>query len=158
VIAGLNTMLGVVQHSVQAMTPGEKKAVRLELDRRRGGQMDDFKRSVCGLDGLQDGQEMLIDRFGVVFCLKCHTRGTIRTRCLRRDGTERAWFGTAADAVAFANDPANTAYAGDVAVRCTKPSCRGWHLSQPFWPDAVAAVESASISNRVNVKPISTSR
>jgi len=60
--------------------------------------------------------------------------------CRRSDGTLRAWFATAAEAVAFAENPVNTAYHGDVAVRCLKPGCAGWHLSQPHWPDAEAAV------------------
>ena len=61
-------------------------------------------------------------------------------RCRRPSGTFRAWFQTAQEAVAFAENPANQAYQGDVAVRCQKSGCGGWHLSQPHWPDARAAV------------------
>ena len=60
--------------------------------------------------------------------------------CRRSDGTLRAWFATAVDAAAFAENPLNTPYHGDIAVRCLKPGCDGWHLSQPHWPDAEAAV------------------
>ena len=61
-------------------------------------------------------------------------------RCRRTNGTPRAWFATAADAVAFTDNPENTEYQGDVAVHCSNPGCEsGWHLSQQSWPDAVAA-------------------
>ena len=62
-------------------------------------------------------------------------------RCRRANGTLRAWFATAADAEAFAANPANTAYRDDIPVLCLKPGCAGWHLSQPHWPDAQAARE-----------------
>jgi len=66
----------------------------------------------------------------------------MKNRCLRANGQQRAWFATAADAVAFADDPENTAYRGDVAVQCPNPGCEGgWHLSQPHWPDAIAATQ-----------------
>jgi hypothetical protein len=65
-----------------------------------------------------------------------------RNRCRRSNGTLRAWFSTAADAVAFAENPANTAYHGDVAVECRRRGCGGWHLSQPHWPDAQAAANA----------------
>jgi len=62
---------------------------------------------------------------------------------LRTNGTPRAWFATAAEAVAFAENPENVAYQGDVAVQCSEPGCEGgWHLSQPWWPDAVAATRA----------------
>lgn len=63
-------------------------------------------------------------------------------RCRRSNRTLRAWFGTRAEAVAFAKDPNNPAYHGDIPVRCLKPGCGGWHLSQPSWPDALAAKAS----------------
>jgi hypothetical protein len=63
-------------------------------------------------------------------------------RCRRWNGTLRAWFATAAEAVAFAENPLNTAYHGDVAVQCSKPGCVGWHLSQPHWPDACVAAKA----------------
>jgi hypothetical protein len=62
-----------------------------------------------------------------------------QTRCRRSNGTLRAWFATKAEAVAFAENPANTAYHGDIQVLCMKVGCNGWHLSQPWWPDAQAA-------------------
>jgi len=63
-------------------------------------------------------------------------------RCRRSNGTLRAWFETAEEAVAFAENPLNTAYHGDVAVQCLKPGCGGWHLSQPHWPDACVAAKA----------------
>jgi hypothetical protein len=60
-----------------------------------------------------------------------------QNRCRRSNGTLRAWFATSAEAIAFAANPANVGYQGDVPVRCAK--CLGWHLSQPDWPDAIAA-------------------
>lgn len=48
-------------------------------------------------------------------------------RCKRRSGTERAWFLTREEAVAFAKDPRNPAYRGDVPDFCS--NCQGWHLS-----------------------------
>jgi len=64
-------------------------------------------------------------------------------RCRRPNGTLRAWFATAAEAVAFAENPTNVAYRGDVAVLCLKPGCEGgWHLSRRSWPDALAAAKA----------------
>jgi len=60
-------------------------------------------------------------------------------RCRRLNGSERAWFSSKEEAEAFAADPRNTHYQGDVAVLCMKIGCDGWHLSQPHWPDARAA-------------------
>jgi hypothetical protein len=60
-------------------------------------------------------------------------------RCRRPSGNFRAWFATAAEAVAFAENPVNTAYHVDMAVKCQQPGCGGWHLSQPNWPDAQAS-------------------
>lgn len=65
-------------------------------------------------------------------------------RCRRSNGTFRAWFANAAEAVAFATNPANhPVYQGDVAVQCWTPGCGGWHLSRPWWPDAVAATKAS---------------
>jgi hypothetical protein len=60
-------------------------------------------------------------------------------RCRRANGTERAWFATKEDAEAFAADPKNVRYRGDIPVLCTRIGCDGWHLSQPHWADALAA-------------------
>lgn len=62
-----------------------------------------------------------------------------KTCCRRSNGTLRAWFATKAEATAFAENPVNTAYHGDIPVLCMKVGCNGWHLSQPCWPDAQAA-------------------
>ena len=64
---------------------------------------------------------------------------TAQNRCRRSNGTLRAWFATREEAVAYAENPTNTAYRGDIPVRCLKLGCGGWHLSQPHWPDAAAA-------------------
>jgi hypothetical protein len=64
-----------------------------------------------------------------------------QNRCRRSNGTPRAWFATKAEAVAFAENPMNTAYHGDIPVLCLKPDCDGLHLSQRHWTDArVAAI------------------
>jgi len=60
-------------------------------------------------------------------------------RCRRLDGTERALFAAKEDAEAFAADPKNVRYRGDIPVLCMRTGCDGWHLSQPDWPDALAA-------------------
>src|SRR6266404_801300 len=51
--------------------------------------------------------------------------------CKRSNGTERAWFLTRAEAEAFAEDPENPAYHGDIAHLC--PKCGFWHLSKVSW-------------------------
>ena len=51
--------------------------------------------------------------------------------CLRRSGTERAWFLTREEAEQFAEDPANPVYHGDIAHQCAK--CSFYHLSRPEW-------------------------
>jgi hypothetical protein len=51
--------------------------------------------------------------------------------CLRRNGTERAWFLTREEAEHFAASPANPAYHGDIAHHC--PKCGFYHLSRPEW-------------------------
>lgn len=63
-------------------------------------------------------------------------------KCRRPNGTLRAWFATKEEAEAFAADPRNTAYHGDVPVLCMNIGCDGWHLSQPHWPDAMAAAQA----------------
>jgi hypothetical protein len=59
-----------------------------------------------------------------------HSRPT-SNHCLRRSGTERAWFWTREEAERFAASPANPAYRGDIAHQCGK--CGFYHLSQPEW-------------------------
>jgi hypothetical protein len=51
--------------------------------------------------------------------------------CKRSTGTDRAWFRTQEEAVAFANDPVNPAYHGDIAHYCAV--CGFFHLSKPEW-------------------------
>ena len=56
----------------------------------------------------------------------------ISNRCLRRNGTERAWFFTRQEAEHFAASPANPAYHhGDIAHQCAK--CGLYHLSRLEW-------------------------
>jgi hypothetical protein len=63
-------------------------------------------------------------------------------RCLRAsDGKPRAWFASKEEAEAFSVSAVNTAYHGDVPVLCMRIGCDGWHLSQPGWPDALAAAQ-----------------
>jgi hypothetical protein len=59
-----------------------------------------------------------------------HSRPT-SNHCLRRSGTERAWFWTREEAERFAASPANPAYRGDIAHLCGK--CGFYHLSRPEW-------------------------
>jgi hypothetical protein len=51
--------------------------------------------------------------------------------CLRRNGTERAWFLNREEAEHFAESPTNPAYHGDIAHECAK--CGFYHLSKPSW-------------------------
>jgi hypothetical protein len=51
--------------------------------------------------------------------------------CRRFNGSRRAWFLSQEDAEAFALDPANSAYKGDIAHLCDK--CGYWHLSRLEW-------------------------
>src|SRR5690349_19607236 len=55
----------------------------------------------------------------------------LTAHCKRSDGTERAWFVTKEQAEAYAADPANPTYHGDVAHVC--PICDCYHLSRPEW-------------------------
>jgi len=151
VIGSVTQMVQVIRRSVRQMTPAKKTEIRAELERRLGGQMRDFKCSICGVDGFQDGQEMLIDRAGVVFCPECFESPN---RCRRSNGTLRAWFASKEEAVAFSKNPMNTAYHGDIPVLCLKPGCNGWHLSQRDWPDAHAVEPAEPEVNQTRVKSI----
>jgi hypothetical protein len=51
--------------------------------------------------------------------------------CRRPSGGLRAFFSSEEEAEAFAADPANTDYHGDIAHRCGK--CGRWHLSHVEW-------------------------
>jgi hypothetical protein len=71
--------------------------------------------------------------------------------CLRRNGTERAWFVTRQEAEQFAASPANPAYRGDITHLCAH--CDHYHLSKPSWlePQFTQAdyqmLEAAGIEN-----------
>jgi hypothetical protein len=58
-------------------------------------------------------------------------------RCKRQNGTDRAWFASEVEAIAFSVNPHNVPYHGDVPILCM--NCDGYHLSRPDWPDAIAA-------------------
>jgi hypothetical protein len=51
--------------------------------------------------------------------------------CLRRNGTERAWFFTREQTEQYAASPSNPVYHGDIAHHC--PKCGFYHLSGPEW-------------------------
>jgi hypothetical protein len=59
-----------------------------------------------------------------------HSRPT-SNRCLRRSGTERAWFLCKEEAEHFAANPANPIYHGDIPHPCQK--CGMYHLLKPEW-------------------------
>jgi hypothetical protein len=77
-----------------------------------------------------------------------HSRPT-SNHCLRRNGTERAWFLRREEAEHFAASPANPAYHGDIAHQCAK--CGFYHLSRPEWlepkftPADIQMLEDAGI-------------
>ena len=54
-----------------------------------------------------------------------------RDFCKRSNGTYRAHFRAQEDAEAFAADPMNVDYHGDLAHKCFR--CGAWHLSRPEW-------------------------
>ena len=54
-----------------------------------------------------------------------------RDPCRRPSGSIRAFFSTKEEAEAFAADPENTDYHGDIANRCGR--CGRWHLSRIEW-------------------------
>jgi hypothetical protein len=51
--------------------------------------------------------------------------------CKRSNGSERAAFANKEQALAFAADPVNVAYKGDIPNFCER--CEHWHLSRPEW-------------------------
>jgi hypothetical protein len=54
-----------------------------------------------------------------------------RDFCKRSNGTYRAHFRAQEEPEAFAADPVNVAYHGDLAHKCFR--CGAWHLSRPEW-------------------------
>jgi hypothetical protein len=73
----------------------------------------------------------------------------LRTHCKRNSGTERAWFRTREEAEAFAQDPNNPAYHGDLARLCWK--CDYYHLSQPSWLEPVLTARDAQFLEDIGV-------
>jgi len=53
------------------------------------------------------------------------------TPCRRSTGTERRWFDTVEDALAFKADPLNVDYHEDEVTLCGR--CGKFHLSHPSW-------------------------
>jgi hypothetical protein len=73
----------------------------------------------------------------------------LRTHCKRSTGTERAWFRTREEAEAFADDPANPAYAGDIPALCAK--CDLYHLNRPEWLQPVWTARDAQFLEDIGV-------
>lgn len=73
-----------------------------------------------------------------------------RPHCKRSTGTERAWFRTREEAEAFANDPANPAYHGDVAHLCSK--CCFYHLSKPEWLEPSFSMQDVNFLSGCGIK------
>jgi len=73
----------------------------------------------------------------------------LRTHCKRSSGAERAWFNTREAAEAFAADPANPAYHGDLARLCWK--CDYYHLSQLSWLEPVLTARDAQFLEDIGV-------
>lgn len=57
-----------------------------------------------------------------------------REPCKRASGSYRAYFETQEEAIAFATDPGNPCYHGDVTVFCGR--CGYFHLSKLEWLQA----------------------
>jgi hypothetical protein len=70
--------------------------------------------------------------------------------CKRSSGTERAWFRTREEAEAFANDPANTVYHGDLAHLCSK--CGFYHLSKPGWLEPSFSIQDLNFLSECGSK------
>jgi hypothetical protein len=66
-----------------------------------------------------------------------------KTPCRRASGSERAWFLTREEAEAFALDPANIHYHGDLAHLCA--FCDLWHLSKPEWLESQLTPQDAQL-------------
>jgi hypothetical protein len=77
-------------------------------------------------------------------------------RCKRQDGTERAWFASEAEAIAFSKNPQNPAYHGDVAHACEK--CNGFHLSRPEWLRAQKTCPACSAQVAVLITDCATGK
>ncbi len=69
--------------------------------------------------------------------------------CKRRNGTLRAWFPTRKNAEAFAADPANPNYHGDLAHLCAK--CNWYHLSRPEWLEPELTHKDAALLGSMGI-------
>jgi hypothetical protein len=70
--------------------------------------------------------------------------------CRRSDGTFRAWFATRAEAVAFAKNPLNPAYHGDVPVLCAR--CNFYHLNRPEWLEPKLSHRDAAVLESMGIE------
>jgi len=69
--------------------------------------------------------------------------------CKRSTGTERAWFRTREEAEAFAANPANPAYHGDIPALCAR--CDLYHLNRPEWLEPVLTARDAQFLEDIGV-------
>ena len=70
--------------------------------------------------------------------------------CKRSNGTERAWFVTREQAEAFANDPVNTVYHGDLEHLCAR--CDLYHLSMPEWLEPSFSTQDVNYLSGCGIK------
>ncbi len=69
--------------------------------------------------------------------------------CKRPSGTERAYFRTRTEAEAFAADPGNVHYLGDLARLCAR--CDLYHLSKPEWLQPVLTPRDAQFLEEIGI-------
>jgi len=70
--------------------------------------------------------------------------------CKRPSGTERAYFRTREDAEAFAADPGNVHYLGDLARLCAR--CDLYHLSKPEWLEPSFSTQDLNFLSGCGIK------
>ena len=70
--------------------------------------------------------------------------------CKRSTGTTRAWFRTREDAEAYAADPANPAYVGDIPALCAK--CDLYHLNRPEWLEPSLSAQDLEFLSQCGIK------
>ena len=73
----------------------------------------------------------------------------VKDHCKRPSGRERAWFRTREEAEAFATDPVNPAYHGDIPALCAK--CDLYHLNRPEWLQAQLTHQDAALLESMGV-------
>jgi hypothetical protein len=78
-----------------------------------------------------------------------HLKG-VTEHCKRPSGTERAWFRTRKEAEAFAADPANPAYLGDLPALCAR--CNFYHLNRPEWLEPMLTHQDAHLLERMGIE------